>query len=63
MAFSVFMTITQKTGDTNLDVAPLDQVKIYILCYSLCNAESYRAAVTLLTFVRNNKMRTFCNKL
>lgn len=29
MAFSVFMTITQKTEDTNLDAAPLDQVKIY----------------------------------
>lgn len=39
MAFSVFMTITQKTEDTNLDVAPLDQVKIYILSYSLCNAD------------------------
>lgn len=39
MEFSVFMTITQKTEDTTLDVAPQDQVKIYILCYSFCNAD------------------------
>lgn len=59
----VFMTITQETEDTNLDVATLDQVKIYVLCYSLCNAKLYRATftVTLLTFVRNNKMNKFCN--
>lgn len=28
LEFSVFMTITQKTEDTTLDVAPQDQVKI-----------------------------------
>lgn len=39
LEFSVFMTITQKTEDTTLDVAPQDQVKIYILCYSFCNAD------------------------